>query len=209
MIRTFLFDMGNVLVSFCHDRMCRQLAAVCGTDETTLRQFLIADGLLAVFERGQITEADLHRKLEARFHRTLHLDDLLRAGSDIFSLNESIVPVIDSLKLQGYRLVLLSNTSISHLNWVRQEWDVLDRFDHLVTSYEAGAIKPESAIYEAALEAAQCAASECFYTDDIPAYITAARGFGIDAEVFIDTPSLVAQLADRGIVVDPTGERGT
>lgn len=25
-IRTLLFDMGNVLVHFCHDRMCEQIA---------------------------------------------------------------------------------------------------------------------------------------------------------------------------------------
>lgn len=201
MIRTFLFDMGNVLVHFCHDRMCHQLAAVCHTGTDQMQKVLFEEGLLADFECGRISESDLHRKLEARFDRSLHLDELIRAGSDIFQLNESIVPVIDGLKSNGYRLVLLSNTSVSHLNWVQREWDVLGCFDRLVTSYEAGATKPDPGIYKAALEAAQCAASECFYTDDIPAYVTAARGFGIDAEVFTDTQTLRRQLATRGIEV--------
>ncbi len=29
-IKTFLFDMGNVLVKFCHERMCRQIGELCG-----------------------------------------------------------------------------------------------------------------------------------------------------------------------------------
>lgn len=199
MIQTFLFDMGNVLVYFCHDRMCRQMAEACGTDAAAMRKFLFDSGLQADFERGQLSESDLHQRLEDEFAQSVDFDNLVKAGSDIFTLNEAIVPVLDGLKAQGYRLVLLSNTSISHLNWVKQEWDILDRFDHLVTSYEAGAVKPEAGIYKAALAAANCAPSECFYTDDIPEYIQTARGYGIDAEVFTDTASLLGQLALREI----------
>ena len=100
--------------------------------------------------------------------------------------------------------MLLSNTSVSHLNWVRGRWDVLDRFDQRVASYEAGAIKPEPPIFEAALAAAKCPPEECFYTDDIPEYITAARAYGIDAEQFIGTHSLIGQLRQRGIELGPT-----
>jgi glucose-1-phosphatase len=201
MIHTFLFDMGNVLVHFCHERMCRQLADVCGTDTAEMRAYLFDEGVLAEFECGRLSESQLHRRLEQRYGRTLGLDDLISAGSDIFTLNESIVPLLDSLKSGGYRLVLLSNTSISHLQWVQRQWSVLEPFDHLVTSYQAGATKPDRAIYEAALQAAQCEPGECFYTDDIPAYIEAARRLGIDAEVYTDTPTLRQHLIQRGIDV--------
>ena len=202
MIRTFLFDMGNVLVHFCHDRMCRQLAEVCDSDGETVRQLLFDTGLQADFERGRFSEAELHKLLEEHFDRPLPYTDLVHAGSDIFTLNASIVPVLDELKRRGYRLVLLSNTSVSHLNWVRRQWDVLDRFDHLVTSYAAGAIKPEPPIFDAALAAAECPPKQCFYTDDILEYITAARAYGIDAEQFTNTESLIGHLRERGVVLD-------
>ena len=199
MIHTFLFDMGNVLVHFCHERMCRQLAELCGTEALQMRSYLFDEGVLADFECGRLSEAQLHRLLEQRSGRSLVLDELIAAGSDIFTLNDSIVPLLDSLKSAGYRLVLLSNTSISHLQWVQRQWDVLGRFDELVTSYATGATKPHTAIYEAALRAARCAPAECFYTDDIPAYVEAARGLGIDAEVYTDTPTLREHLQQRGI----------
>ncbi len=201
-IRTFFFDMGNVLVHFSHERMCEQIGALCEHDGPSVWEKLFGTGLQHDFERGRISEAEMHQRMESAVGRTMDFDALVLASSDIFTLNESIVPVLDTLKSRGHRLVLLSNTSISHLNWVRQEYDVLDRFDHLVTSYAAGAIKPEPPIFEAALAAAECEPGECFYTDDIAEYVEAARTYDIDAEVFTDTEALIGHLQSRGIDVE-------
>ncbi|MGD9856584.1 MAG: HAD family hydrolase [Planctomycetaceae bacterium] len=202
MIQTVFFDMGNVLVHFSHERMCQQIGTLCGQDAAAIRSVLFGTGLQYDFERGRISETQMHRRLQTAVGCQLDYDALLRAVSDIFWLNESIVPVVNAVKSRGLRVVLLSNTCVTHLNWVRREFDVLARFDQLVASYEAGAIKPEPAIFEAALAAAHCEPQECFYTDDVPENVAAARTYGIDAEVYVDTPSLVGQLLARGIDID-------
>ena len=97
--------------------------------------------------------------------------------------------------------MLLSNTSVAHFEFVRERYGVLDRFDEFVLSFEVGAMKPEPAIYEAALRAIRCAPGECFYTDDILDYVTAGRRFGLQAEVFTDVPSLRRHLEERGLEV--------
>ncbi|MCA9110557.1 MAG: HAD family phosphatase [Planctomycetaceae bacterium] len=194
--------MGNVLVHFCHDRMCTQIGSLCNLDGPTVKRNLFGTGLQHDFERGRITEVEMHQRIQEITGATIDFNELYRASSDIFTLNDSIVPILDILKSRGHRLVLLSNTSISHLSWVKQEYDVLNRFDQLVTSYEVGAIKPESPIFEAALAAAQCEPGECFYTDDIAEYVNTARTYGIDAEVFTDTQALIGHLRERGIDVE-------
>ena len=93
---------------------------------------------------------------------------LIDASSDIFTLNEPIVPLLDELRRLGVRLVLLSNTHPWHVDFVRRRFDVLDRFDELVLSYAVGAVKPEPAVFEATVKALRCSPSEAFYTDDIP-----------------------------------------
>jgi putative hydrolase of the HAD superfamily len=201
-IRTFLFDMGNVLVHFCHDRMCAQIGALCGRSGAEVRTLLIDSGLQWDFERGRLSEDQFRRRLETVTGCQLDLAKLRHAGSDIFSLNEPIVPVLDALKQRDYRLVLLSNTSIAHFEFVSENFDVLSRFDECVTSYRVGAVKPERPMYEAAQRAIRCAPDECFYTDDIPGYIDAARSYGFQAEVFSDVPALLQQLAHRGITLD-------
>ena len=201
MIRTCLFDMGNVLVFFSHDRMCEQLGRLgdCSTDD--MRQWLIDSGVQWNYERGRLSPTQFHEWFKSKTDREVSFDDLVRAASDIFWLNEPIVPVLDQLKSRGLRLVLLSNTCITHFEWVRDHYDVLQRFDACVTSCGAGAIKPDPAIYEAALREIGCDPDECFYTDDIPKYVAAGRQHGLFAEVFTDVPSLLGHLGQHGIIL--------
>lgn len=201
MLKTILFDLGNVLVHFSHERMCLQIGESLGREAADVRQFLIDSGLMWDFERGRLSEAQLLTALEAAVLTPVDGPSLAVASSDIFTLNDPIVPVIRSLKDQGLRLVVLSNTSPWHVDWIRKCWNVLDPFDELVLSYEVGAIKPEAGAYEAALRAIQCRPEECFYTDDIPLYVARGREFGLQAEVFTDVPALKRHLAVRGVHV--------
>lgn len=199
MIETFLFDMGNVLVHFSHDQMCAQIGALCGRTADEIRFLLIDSGLQWEFERGRLIEAEFHDRLQKLTATELDFGALVHAGSDIFQLNEPMVPLLDALRAQDYRLVLLSNTSISHFQFVSRHFDILDRFDEFVLSCRVGALKPEPAIFEAALRVIDCDPRHCFYSDDIPAYVAAGRGHGLQAEVFTDATRLVEHLAARGV----------
>jgi len=204
-IRTCLFDMGNVLVYFSHEKMCEQMGALCGRSAPEIRERLLDSGLLSDFERGLFSKEEFHRKFEQAVEARIDFDDLRQAGSDIFWLNEPLVPLLDQLKVQGHRLVLLSNTSLWHFEVVRDRFDVLQRFDDYVISCEVGAVKPEAAIFEAALQKIECAPAECFYTDDVAEYIERGRGFGLQADVFVDAQTLAAHLQDRGVFLDLNG----
>ncbi len=193
--------MGNVLVFFCHQRMCQNVAAVCGVAESQIEQLLLHSGLNAELERGEITEEQFHASLEKAIEKNIDFAALKHAAANIFTLNESIVPLLDELKSIGLRLVLLSNTSITHLQFIQQNYDVLSRFDALTTSFEAGALKPDAPIYKDALSKANCPPQDCFYTDDIEDYVLGARGFGINAEVYTETSLTRSALQQLGVGV--------
>jgi glucose-1-phosphatase len=201
-IETFLFDMGNVLVHFSHALMCEQLAEVCGCSAEEMRSLLFDMGWEGELERGEVTEVEFQKRLEGHFKRPLELAALVRAASDIFTLNAPVVPILRSLRRQGKRLVLLSNTSVSHIEFVRREFEVLSLFDDFVLSCEVGAMKPDAAIYQAALAKIQCPPEHCFYTDDIEAYVLEGRRHGLQAEVFTTAEALVQQLGQRSIRLD-------
>ncbi len=199
-IRTLLIDLGNVLVFFSHERMCAQIAEVCGAPLADLEQILLEQHLQRRFERGEVSEDEFRAALEAEFGRTLDPEALKRAAADIFTLNEPMVPLLDRWKRDGYRLVLLSNTCVTHYEWVRERFDLLDRFDHCVLSYEVGAVKPEDGHLPCgSVNAIDCPPEECFYTDDIAYYVACGRSFGLQAEVFRDVPTLAAQLEELGV----------
>src|SRR6185437_8830122 len=77
------------------------------------------------------------------------------------------------------RLVLLSNTNAIHFEMIRENYPLLRHFHAYVLSYEVGAMKPLPLIYQRAIAAAGCLPEECFFTDDIPDYVEAARAQGI------------------------------
>jgi HAD superfamily hydrolase (TIGR01509 family) len=201
MIRTLLLDLGNVLVPFDHQRMCRQVGELVGADPNAVRAAIFESGLLPPLERGEILPTEFQRGLEQQLDVQFDTEALHRAASDIFDCDLPMRPLLDQLRHQGYRLVMLSNTSVIHYDWLRGWCDIFAPFHALVLSFQVGAVKPERKIFERALEEIHCDPSECFYTDDIPAYVAAGREVGLQAEVFTDIENFRRQLRGRGVTI--------
>jgi putative hydrolase of the HAD superfamily len=101
---------------------------------------------------------------------------------------------------RNYRLVLVSNTNALHFSMIRVAYAAqLRHFHSLVLSYEVHAMKPSPEIFRHAVDRAGCSPGECFYTDDIAAYVEAARGMGIDGVVFTSRSQIEEELRTRGI----------
>lgn len=201
MLRTLLFDLGNVLLYFSHDQMFHQVGELFGWSGEKTRDLFIDQNLITEFECGRLTRTEFHRRLESLTGSQMDSRRLMRAVSNIFRPNESLIARLDQLKSAGLRLVLLSNTNIAHISFIQKQFDVLSKFDEMVLSYEVGAMKPDPPIYAAALKAIQCDPNACFYTDDIVENVERARGFGLQAEVFIDTQTFLAHLEQRHVRV--------
>jgi putative hydrolase of the HAD superfamily len=118
--------------------------------------------------------------------------------SSIFT--ETLVPeaMLEGLAAR-YRLLLLSNTNAIHFEMIRQTHPMLRHFHALVLSYEVKAMKPQPEIFQAAIAKAGCRPEECFYTDDIAAFVAAERNLGIDAVQFESVAQLEREFAARGI----------
>ncbi len=197
MIQACLFDMGNVLVKFSHAQMLQQMAVVCDCESELLREWLFESGRLLDYERGVISDDELHLQIEGLFGKSIDQQKLRWAASDIFSVNEQIIPLLDELRKKEMPLVLLSNTSRIHFEHIRDQFSILDYFDSFVLSYEVGMIKPEPEIFELAARKAKVSPENCFFTDDILENIIAAREAGLQAEQFHNATQLSRFLKQR------------
>lgn len=198
-IRCCLFDMGNVLVHFSHELMCDQIGQLCDQPGKQVHDLIIHSGLFEKMETGSLTEAEFHRDFQSLVQKEIPFEDLKRAASDIFELNEEILPILEELKQSGMRLIVLSNTGSSHIDFIRKNFQVLDYFDDFTLSYEVGALKPSEIIYRDAIEKSGFTPEECFYTDDILHYIEEARKLGIQAEQFQGADPLRKAMKTHGI----------
>ena len=198
-IETCIFDLGNVLVFFSHDRMVQNIVSASGVSEHIVRDFLFDSGFQEALETGKVTEEQFHAKFESFTNVSVPISDLRLAIGDIFELNVPMVPLLKELRSAGIRLVLLSNTCVTHIEFVRRHWSVLGLFDAITTSCEVGVLKPNPGIYESALAQAQCDAADCFFTDDIEDYVTQAISMGIQAHVYRDAATTRKTLHALGI----------
>ncbi|MBX9743647.1 MAG: HAD family phosphatase [Chlamydiales bacterium] len=200
-IQTMYFDLGNVLIFFSHQKMYQQLASISGLSADFLQSIFIQDGLGLQYETGCITTNDFYSHLHKLGNRDFSKEEFVQATSQIFHPNEEMPPIIEEMKQQSIRLILLSNTSECHFNYIAQNYPIIHKFDELVLSYKVGACKPNPMIFQHALKLAECPHSHCFFVDDVLEYVEAARKVGLDSEVFSNMNLFRQHLRDRGLTI--------
>ncbi len=199
------FDFGNVVGFFDYLRACERLAAGAGVTAAQLRDNLVArgfPGLLAEFESGRLPPEAFCARLMEMSSLGLDYPAFVAAWQDIFWPNEPVADLIASLKGRGYRLYLGSNTNLLHATFYRRQFaGTLDLFDGFVLSYEVGHLKPAREFFDACVAAAGTPAGSCVFIDDVAENVEGARSAGLTAILYVDTPTLLADLARAGVDV--------
>lgn len=194
MIKTIIFDIGNVLVLVNQNKMFYQLSQLLNLSFADLKEQLFKDSLIQRFETGLIPYEEL-------FNPNFPREKVAEAMNSAFSENSEMIPIINALKRQGKKLILLSNTNEIHFPYLQRHFSYLNLFDEAILSFEVKHIKPEREIFETALQKSGSLPEECFFVDDIFEHIQAARQLGIDAELYQDIATFRRDLAKRMIFV--------
>lgn len=199
MIRGLLVDLGNVLVRFDHGITLRKIASATGADAGSLRS-AIFDGHDRELDSGRVTPEEFFRGAESRAGLPRLPDETwIEAWRDIFTPIPETLGAL-SRRRPGLRAVLVSNTNSVHWDGVRRIAPVDALVEGAVLSYAVGAMKPEPAIFEAALEKIALSPSECLFADDRPDFVEGAARLGIEG-IVVDRPeTLVRELERRGLV---------
>jgi putative hydrolase of the HAD superfamily len=199
MIRTLIFDLGKVIVPFDFKRGYERMAPLCRYGPEEIPERLRGCDLVTRFESGHVEPRDFVRELCHILDFDCDYDRFREIWFSIF-LPDTLIPdsMLAALR-ERYRMVLLSNTNALHYEMIEPAYPILRHFHHKVLSYKVGALKPSKEIYHAALQAARCRPEECFFTDDIPAYVAGAREHGIDAVQFQSCEQIQRELRARGV----------
>ena len=200
-IRFIYFDLGNVLLHFDREIAFGRLAELSEVTPERVREILQDQGLQDRYERGNISTAEFHQEYSAAVGKQLERDSMLEAGNAMFRANVPLIPVVTQLVAANQRLGILSNTCEAHWDYCCDgRFGILSSaFEISVLSFQVGAMKPDLAIYEAAIKSAGVSPDEIFFTDDLTENVEAAKEYGIDAVTFTSVSQLVAELRQRGI----------
>ncbi|OAI48397.1 hypothetical protein AYO44_07120 [Planctomycetaceae bacterium SCGC AG-212-F19] len=204
MIKTIIFDFGNVIGFFDHRRITRRMTQETGVPEEFWQRHLLDAALEEAYESGRISSDEFLRRVRGVIGLDVPDTLLTEAYCDIFWPNPDVCDLVARLKGR-YRLLVGSNTSEMHAKKFRVQFaDTLGHFDSLVLSFEVGARKPKRAFFQHCRERAQCEGYECVFIDDLHRNVEGARACGLNGIVYRDFAELVAELTELGVQTQPT-----
>lgn len=200
MIRTILFDFGNVVAFFDHGRAVDRLVKFTDLNAVELALVLYGSPIEDAYERGAIGTAEYVREARLNGRLTCPEDEFRAAFVDIFWRNDEVCSLVPALHAAGYRLVLASNTNDAHFSrYTEQFTDVLGHFSALCTSHRARARKPEPAFFAYCQRHSEADPAECLFLDDLPVNVEAAERFGWKGLVYRADGTLADKLRDAGV----------
>lgn len=205
-IRALILDLGNVLIHHDNDRLYRELAAASAREP---------EAVIAA-----LGDSEIGRLINTTDGPPTLVYDAVapaigfRGGpaafsaiwNGIFTPYEAMAPVITVLRGRA-RLLVLSNTNAMHMHYIRDQLPLLDAFDEVLTSYQLGLMKPDAAIYRAALAVAGVAPDEAAFFDDVIGHVEGARLAGMHGFLFTDVDQFVDDLITIGLWT-PSEEEG-
>lgn len=154
----------------------------------------------SVVERADLGEIDLAEVLDHLSRLTGATPATLEAAFwACVKIDPEMVALIESLKGR-YKTALLSNAMRPFLHQILEKHDLARLFDAMVISCDEHITKPNPAIYRLMAERLVVPASQCFFTDDNPANVAAARSIGMEAVQFSGIADLKRDLAAAGIL---------
>ena len=189
MIRNMVFDMGNVLIHYDSRRASGRFAADHEEMEAVNTSVFVSPEWL-MLDMGVISQEEALARMTARLPDG-HAREAARLCLEHWH-EYCMWPVpgmeelVTDLKNQGYRLYLCSNASLRMLDCYQDTIPGIRLFDGVLFSAEVKCVKPQKEMYGHLFRRFGLKPEECFFVDDLPANIQAARECGMDGYCFGD-----------------------
>lgn len=210
MSKAIIFDLGGVLINLNMSAVHQQLGRLgvrpdllfvptASTDTSTVCNGLSVSSLIADYQVGLMTTVQFVDVILPHCVPGTTRQVVIDAwNSCLLDLPLARLDLIKSLRQQGHRTYLLSNTNDLHWQFIvehhfsRPGYTVADLFDAHFLSHEMHLAKPHDDIYRAVLDRLPVPSNECLFIDDSEPNVLAAQRNNI--------PSLWLDLSSEDVV---------
>ena len=191
--KSFLFDIGNVICTFDFSLVLTRLQAQ--SIQVSADPPHSIDSIKVSYETGLLSEDEFIAAISRITGFTGNRKEFTRIWCDIFTENKQMTNLIMKLQAQGHNLYLLSNTNHLHLEHLKRNFSAFTHFSGGIFSHMVGVMKPQSEIYQMALDHFSLKAEEtilslsseltdAFLCGGIPLGITITLSSGINSNKF-------------------------
>lgn len=178
MIKTVIFDIGNVLADFAWDPFFRKF----GFDESVfekLAKATVKSPEWHEFDRGALSDEEI---IEAFIANDPDVETEIRLVfqnlKGIVTKREYAVEWIKHLKKEGFRVLYLSNFAEITKKHCQDALEFIPYTDGGIMSYELQLVKPNPAFFQALIDKYALNPEECVFIDDTWVNVEAAAKIG-------------------------------
>lgn len=202
MIKTVLFDLGNVILPFDVTRLANRLTRHSRYSAEEIINKLWNERVAETFETGKMSAEEYFQLASDLCEFTnLTFEEFVPIFNEIFTENHEVIALISILK-EKYPLGLISNANPIHVPHVKKNFSKhLAHFKKVWWSNEAGVRKPNPTIYKLALDHFNSPAPATIFIDDMSQNVEGAKALGIRALLFKNATSLKQDLVQLGVII--------
>jgi putative hydrolase of the HAD superfamily len=188
----YIFDLGNVIVDIDFNRVLGAWSDFSRVPLATLRQSFTMGEPFHQHERGEISDEAFAKALCEEMELPLSYEQFSTGWQAVFvSLRKEVITIMQKLREQGHRVVVLSNTNRLHTTfWPDQYPEIRAAADQIYLSQEMGMRKPEARIYQQVLALEGFNAADAVFFDDNADNIEGANQLGITSILVVDKHTL-------------------
>jgi FMN phosphatase YigB (HAD superfamily) len=200
MIKTIIFDLGNVIVSFDHRKTAKRLADAFKHANDVIYEKAVAGEIVGEYNLGRLSTEEFIAAINREFGGKVGYEDFYAAWNCTFLPEPIISEGLIAALSEKYKLLILSDTNEMHFDFIRENYRILSFFDDFVVSHKVNVAKPSAEIFQKAVEIADCLPEECLFIDDIAANVEGARKTGLQAIQFVSQQQLEEDLKTRNLL---------
>lgn len=184
MIRTIVFDIGNVLTVFRWEELIHSLGFSAEAEAKVKRATVGGPYWIqldvGVWWEEQILNAFISEEPEAEWE----IRQMFRSFSGILDAVDYALPWIRELKNRGFQVLVLSNISDKVVRDNPTAMSFMEEVDGGILSYREQVVKPGEEIYRRLLEKYDLKAEECVFLDDTQKNLDTAASLGFKTVLF-------------------------
>lgn len=199
MIKTVIFDIGNVMVDFCFREMLERRGyskEICDR----IAAATVNSGFWNELDRGVMSYDEVLSLFAAR---DKEIEDKMRQAladlTGIVKLRAHAVPWVRGLKRAGYQVLALSNYPEKAYDDNREQLCFLNDMDGYILSYRDKVVKPDREIYELLQARYAFQSEECVFIDDLQENLNTADKLRWHTIRYQDYEQVCAQLKELGV----------
>jgi len=179
MVKNIIFDLGNVLLKWEPDHFLLQYTS----DMDYIKDFIskvIHTKLWLELDQGKISLESAKEILISLY--PIEKDFLIlffNNWMDMLTPIEKNLQIVDELKLNGYKLYVISNFIKEAYKYVTKKYSFFSQFDGQIISGFEHIIKPNKQIYTILLNRYKLNPKDCIFIDDVSGFLRPAKKLGM------------------------------